>query len=77
MLKTPNHDEIAKAAYEIWQDEGCPDGCDQSHWKTAEARLTQTEKPGAAKKSAASKKPALKKAAAKEPKAAAKQQLKK
>jgi hypothetical protein len=31
---------IAQRAYEIWQESGCPEGCEQEHWYQAEAELT-------------------------------------
>ena len=34
-----NPDEIARRAYEIWQSEGSPEGCDQQHWFRAEQEL--------------------------------------
>jgi hypothetical protein len=30
---------IAARAYEIWQESGCPEGCEQEHWHQAEAEL--------------------------------------
>jgi hypothetical protein len=30
---------IRKRSYEIWQREGCPNGCDLAHWLRAEAEL--------------------------------------
>jgi hypothetical protein len=34
-----NHDEIAKAAWLIWQQEGCQHGRAQEHWVKAEQQL--------------------------------------
>ncbi len=34
-----NHDEIAKAAWLIWQQEGCQHGRAQEHWVKAERQL--------------------------------------
>lgn len=36
---TLNCDEIAKAAWYIWQQEGCQHGQDQEHWLKAERQL--------------------------------------
>jgi hypothetical protein len=35
----PPHDDIAVAAYFLWQQEGCPHGRDREHWHKALARL--------------------------------------
>lgn len=32
-------DAIARRAYEIWEREGCPEGCDLKHWLQAEQEL--------------------------------------
>jgi hypothetical protein len=37
-LRLP-HEQVATAAYYLWQEEGCPDGRDQVHWYRAQARL--------------------------------------
>ena len=37
--QTLNHDEIAKAAWLIWQQEGCQHGRAQEHWIKAEQQL--------------------------------------
>jgi hypothetical protein len=37
--QTLNHDEIAKAAWLIWQQEGCQHGRAQEHWVRAEQQL--------------------------------------
>lgn len=31
--------KIAERAYQIWQESGCPDGCDLDHWLRAEREL--------------------------------------
>jgi hypothetical protein len=31
----PAHEEIARAAYQLWQAQGCPHGRDQEHWLRA------------------------------------------
>lgn len=33
------HDEIARRARELWEQEGCPDGCAERHWFEAERQL--------------------------------------
>lgn len=37
-MKIPS-ELIRKRSYEIWQREGCPNGCDLAHWLRAEAEL--------------------------------------
>jgi hypothetical protein len=39
-LPHPPHDEITLAAYYLWQQEGCPQGCDKEHWYKALAQLS-------------------------------------
>lgn len=35
-----NREERIRArAYEIWQREGCPEGCEDEHWRQAEAEV--------------------------------------
>lgn len=34
-----SHEEIARRAHEIWEQEGCPHGCDERHWIEAERQL--------------------------------------
>jgi hypothetical protein len=34
------HRAIRETAYFIWQREGCPDGRDEEHWLSAQARVT-------------------------------------
>ncbi len=36
---TPDHGEIAKRAYSIWEIEGRPSGKDLDHWLRAEAEV--------------------------------------
>ena len=37
---TPDrNDRIREIAYFMWLDEGCPDGEEERHWTTSEARL--------------------------------------
>ena len=35
----PTHDQIARRAYELWMQGGCPGGCDLEHWLEAEQQL--------------------------------------
>ena len=35
----PSSDAISRRAYEIWEREGHPDGCDLRHWLQAEQEL--------------------------------------
>ena len=35
-------DEIARRAYEIWQNRGCPTGDGSQDWRAAEAELVAT-----------------------------------
>ncbi len=37
--KAPAHEEIARAAYFLWQQEGCPHGSDKGHWYRALEQL--------------------------------------
>jgi len=37
----PTPDQIAEAAYYIWQEKGRPAGQDKEHWHEAEKRLRQ------------------------------------
>jgi hypothetical protein len=39
--KAPTHEEIARAAYFLWMQEGCPHGRDKEHWYRALERLKQ------------------------------------
>jgi Protein of unknown function (DUF2934) len=36
------HDRIARAAYHLWQQEGCPHGRDKEHWSMAIEQLQRT-----------------------------------
>jgi hypothetical protein len=36
----PTAEQIAARAYAIWQETGCPEGCEQEHWYQAEAELS-------------------------------------
>jgi len=35
--------QIRDRAFEIWQSEGCPDGCAEDHWVRAEAEIQAPE----------------------------------
>ena len=37
----PTQEEISVVAHQIYEEEGCPDGFADSHWHTAEERLSQ------------------------------------
>jgi hypothetical protein len=37
---TPESDQIAALAYELWQKRGCPDGSPEADWLRAEDELT-------------------------------------
>ena len=41
----PSHDEIAPCARELWEQQGCPDNCDEAIWLEAESRLA-ANRPG-------------------------------
>ena len=49
----PTPEQIAEAAYFIWQERGRPIGRDQEHWQEAEMRL---RKPAARRKTVRKKK---------------------
>ena len=38
-LSKPTHAEISAAAYQIYEEEGCPNGYAESHWHEGERRL--------------------------------------
>jgi Protein of unknown function (DUF2934) len=33
LLGLPTHDQIARAAYSLWEKEGCPQGRAEEHWR--------------------------------------------
>lgn len=39
-------ERIRQRAYEIWEQEGRPDGRDREHWLRAEAEITAEKRPG-------------------------------
>jgi hypothetical protein len=44
-----SHDDIAKVAWSIWEQEGCPPGRDQEHWLKAEQQLLAAKSEQSAK----------------------------
>jgi hypothetical protein len=44
-----SHDDIAKAAWSIWQQEGCLPGRDLEHWLKAEQQLLAAKREQSAK----------------------------
>jgi hypothetical protein len=40
-MSTPTHDEISLEAQKLWQNRGCPDGCDNEIWLEAERKLME------------------------------------
>lgn len=44
----PSQQEIATAAYYLWEKEGCVSGRDTDYWQRAEAQLTATRTCGKA-----------------------------
>lgn len=39
-------EEIASRAYKIWQEQGCPEGFDEMHWRLAEQELLSVSSEG-------------------------------
>lgn len=37
------HLRIEQRAYQIWEDEGCPAGCELDHWLRAESEIAAVE----------------------------------
>ena len=68
----PTDQEVAEAAFQIWESEGMPHGKDQEHWLRAKAALEAKAPAKAPAKKAAVKKPAAKPTAKAAPKAVAK-----
>lgn len=56
---------IRERAYAIWQDKGCPEGCDHEHWYLAEQEIAgaAAKADGEAPKAAAGRKTRARKAA--------------
>jgi hypothetical protein len=53
-------DLIRERAYQMWKEQGCPDGLAADHWYAAEQELVEAEEAEAANKET-SKEPAKKK----------------
>jgi hypothetical protein len=49
-------DQIRHRAYELWLEEGCPDGRDRIHWLHAEAEFRERLQPKACVKEGAVRK---------------------
>ena len=49
-MDEPTHEEIAAAAYLIWQQEGRPEGRGVEHWLKAKAQIRQNPKRAAPSK---------------------------
>lgn len=47
-------DAVSRRAYEIWENEGRPEGCELRHWLQAEQELGASSTPGASPASRAS-----------------------
>jgi hypothetical protein len=45
--ETVAHEEIARRAYELWEQDGCPGGCSERHWLEAERQLRGSSFGGA------------------------------
>ena len=42
-MEVNRDEEIRRLAYKIWQEAGCPSGCDVQHWLKAEAIWAETQ----------------------------------
>lgn len=38
-------EEIRQLAYRLWQEEGCPNGCDVEHWLRAQMIWEEMKRP--------------------------------
>ena len=56
---------IRERAYQIWQEQGCPEGSDHEHWFLAEQEVSAAAPPKAGGKANGRKPPAKKAAPAK------------
>ena len=56
---TVKYEQIAQRAFEIWQQEGQPEGHEQEHWLRAEAELRQEGMKRQKGKKVSSKDPAM------------------
>jgi hypothetical protein len=45
VLEPPQHEDIARRAYELWQERGCPHGCAEKDWFRAEQELAARDEP--------------------------------
>jgi hypothetical protein len=43
--RPPTFEEIAHSAYFLWEQQGCPEGCDLANWLQAEAELKEGRSP--------------------------------
>ena len=50
MVHMSNYDEIAKRAYELWEQAGKPDGQDTEFWLQAEGQIGQREQSNGGQK---------------------------
>ena len=41
-----SYEDIAKRAFEIWEQEGKPEGCERKHWLLAEEELRNPAERG-------------------------------
>ena len=41
----PSEDEIARTAYQIWENEGRPSGQELDHWLRAKTQMTEGKPP--------------------------------
>jgi DUF2934 family protein len=44
------NEEIRQLAYRIWQEEGCPEGCDVEHWLRAQMIWEEMNRPQSKRK---------------------------
>jgi hypothetical protein len=44
-MNIPTHDEISSEAQKLWQQRGCPTGCDNEIWLEAERKLMEDPAP--------------------------------
>ena len=56
---TITYEQIAKRAFEIWQNEGEPEGREQEHWLRAESELRKEGSKSQKGKNISSKDPAM------------------
>ena len=45
-MQQPDEDHIRRRAYQIWQQEGCPEGRDHIHWQMAAEQLAAEQRAG-------------------------------